>query len=145
MEEVLNVYQRPYDPKRPLVTFDEAMKQLVKHTRPPIPAVSGQPEIIDYEYERNGTGNLFMLFEPLAGRRHVLVTQRRTAIDYAHAIRYLVDELHPDAEKIVLVQDNLNTHNPASLYAAFPPAEARRLIDKLEIHDTPKHGSWLLC
>ena len=143
MEDVLNVYQRPYDPRRPLVTLDEAMKQLVKHTRPTIPATPGQPEIIDYEYERNGTGNLFMLFEPLAGRRKVLVTQRRTAIDYAHAIRYLVDELHPDAERIVVVQDNLNTHKAASLYEAFPPDEARRLIDKLEIHYTPKHGSWL--
>ncbi len=143
MEEVLDVYQRPFDPRRPLVTFDEAMKQLVKHTRATIPATPGQPEIIDYEYERNGTGNLFMLFEPLTGRRRVLVTQRRTAIDYAHAIRCLVDEIHPDAEKIVVVQDNLNTHKLASLYQAFPPSEARRLIDKLEIHYTPKHGSWL--
>ena len=114
------------------------MKPLVKHTRPTIPATPGQPEIIDDEYERNGTGNLFLLFEPLAGRRKVLVTKRRTAIDDAHAIRYLVDELHPDAERIVVVQDNLNTHKAASLYEAFPPDEARRLIDKLEIHDTPK-------
>ena len=137
---MLNAYQRPYDPRRPLVTLNEARKPLVKHTRPTIPATPGQPEIIDDEYERNGTGNLFLLFEPLAGRRKVLVTKRRTAIDDAHAIRYLVDELHPDAERIVVVQDNLNTHKAASLYEAFPPDEARRLIDKLEIHDTPKHG-----
>jgi hypothetical protein len=143
MEEVLNVYQRPYDPKRPLVCFDEGTKQLVKHVNPPIAATPGQVEIVDYEYERNGTGNVFMLSEPLAGRRKTLVTARRTAKDYAEAIRYLVDEWHPDAEKIVLVQDNLNTHKPASLYQAFPPEMARRLIDKLEIHYTPKHGSWL--
>ena len=143
MEEVLNVYQRPYDSKRPVVCFDEGTKQLVKHVTPPIAETPGQPEIIDYEYERNGTGNVFMLAEPLAGRRKTLVTAQRTAKDYAEAIRYLVDEMHPDAEKIVLVQDNLNTHKPASLYQAFPPEMARRLIDKLEIHYTPKHGSWL--
>lgn len=143
MEETLNVYQRPYDPKRPMVTLDEASRQLVKHVREPIPTRPGQPAIQDYEYERNGTANLFMLFEPLAGRREVLVTERRTAKDYAHTIRHLVDVMYPDAEKIVLVQDNLNTHKPASLYEAFPPEEARRLIDKLEIHYTPKHGSWL--
>jgi hypothetical protein len=143
MEDTLNVYQRPYDPARPMVCFDECSKQLVKHIHEPILATPGQPEIIDYEYERNGTGNLFMLFEPLAGRRSVLVTERRTAKDYAEAIRYLVDEMYPRADKIVLVQDNLNTHKPASLYEAFPPDEARRLIDKLEIHYTPKHGSWL--
>ncbi len=143
MEDTLNVYQRPYDPARPMVCFDECSKQLVQHIHPPILAAPGQPEIIDYEYERNGTGNLFMLSEPLAGRRAVLVTERRTAQDYAQAIRYLVDEMYPKADKIVLVQDNLNTHKPASLYEAFPPDEARRLIDKLEIHYTPKHGSWL--
>ena len=143
MEEVLDVYQRPFDPKRPLVTFDEAMKQLVKHTRATIPATPGQPEIIDYEYERHGTGNLFLFSEPLAGRRKVLVTARRTAIDDAQAIRHLVDVRHPEADQIVLVQDNLHTHKVASLYAAFPPTEARRLIDKLEIHDTPKQGSGL--
>ena len=143
MEDTLNVYHRPYDPQRPMVTFDEASKQLVGHVQPPIPAVPGQPEIIDYEYQRRGTGNLFMIFEPLAGRREVLVTERRTAKDYAHAIRHLVDVMYPQAEKIVLVHDNLNTHKPASLYEAFPPDEARRLIDKLEIHYTPKHGSWL--
>lgn len=143
MEDVLNVYHTPYDVKRPQVCFDEGTKQLVKHVTDPIPAYPGQPEIIDYEYERNGTGNLFMLCEPLTGRRKVLVTERRTAIDYAHAIKYLVDEMYPEADMIVLVQDNLNTHRIASLYAAFPPDEARRLIDKLEIHYTPKHGSWL--
>jgi hypothetical protein len=143
MEDTLNVYQRPYDPLRPMVTFDEASKQLVGHVNPPIPATPGHLEIIDYEYERHGTGNLFMLFEPLIGRREVLVTARRTAVDYAHAIRHLVDVMYPSAEKIVLMHDNLNTHKPASLYEAFPPEEARRLIDKLEIHYTPKHGSWL--
>ena len=143
MEDTLNVSQRADDPKRPVICFDEGTKQLVKHVTEPIPPSPGQPEIIDYEYERNGTGNMFMLSEPLVGRRKVLVTSQRTAIDDAEAIRYLVDVMHPEADKIVLVQDNLNTHKVASLYAAFPPAEARRLIDKLEIHDTPKHGSWL--
>ena len=143
MEETLNVYQRPYDEQRPMVCLDEATKQLVKHVKVPIPCKPGQPEIIDYEYERNGTGNLFMLNEPLSGRRMVLVTERRTAIDYAKTIRYLVDEMYPTAEKIVLVHDNLNTHKPASLYEAFPPEEARRILNRLEIHYTPKHGSWL--
>ena len=143
MEETLNVYHRPYDERRPMICFDEATKQLVKHVADPIPQKPGQPEIIDYEYERNGTGNLFMLNEPLTGRRMVLVTDRRTAVDYAKAIRYLVDEMCPNVEKIVLVHDNLNTHKPASLYEAFPPEEARRILDKLEIHYTPKHGSWL--
>ena len=126
-----------------MVCLDEGTKQLVKPVSPPIAATPGQVEIIDYEYERNGTGTIFMLAEPLAGRRQTLVTARRTAKDDAEAIRYLVDEMHPDAEKIVLVQDNFNTHKPASLYQAFPPEDARRLIDNLEIHDTPKHGSWL--
>ena len=143
MEETLNVYQRPYDEQRPMVCLDEATKQLVKHVEVPIPCKPGQPEIIDYEYERNGTGNLFMLNEPLSGRRMVLVTERRTAVDYANTIRYLVDEMYPTAEKIVLVHDNLNTHKPASLYEAFPPEEARRILNRLEIHYTPKHGSWL--
>jgi hypothetical protein len=143
MEEVLNVYQRPPDPQRPLVCFDEASKQLVDHVKVPIEATTQHPRIIDYEYQRNGTGNIFMMYAPLEGRREALVTQRRTKVDYAHAIRHLVDVMYPDAEKIVLVQDNLNTHKPASLYAAFPPEEARRLINRLEIHYTPKHGSWL--
>ena len=143
MEEVLNVYQRPPDPARPLVCFDEASKQLVDHVAAPIAAKPGRPSRVDYEYVRNGTANVFMLYAPLEGRREALVTERRTVVDYARAIRHLVDVMFPAAEKIVLVQDNLNTHKPASLYAAFPPEEARRLIDKLEIHYTPKHGSWL--
>lgn len=143
MEDVLEVYHRPPDPDRPVVCFDEASKQLVKETRTPIPAAPGRPATTDYEYERNGTANMFMMFEPLAGRRRVIVTARRTAVDYAHAVRDLVDVQYPQAGKIVLVHDNLNTHKPASLYEAFPPEEARRLIDKLEIHYTPKHGSWL--
>jgi hypothetical protein len=144
MEETLDVYHRPRDPARPLVNFDEASKQLVDHVAPPIPAGPGRPaKIVDYEYVRNGTANIFMLYAPLEGRREALVTEQRTAIDYAHAIRHLVDAMYPDAETIVLVQDNLNTHKPASLYAAFPPEEARRLLDKLEIHYIPKHGSWL--
>jgi transposase len=143
MEDVLEVYTRLYDKKKPQVCLDEASKQLVKEIRQPIPLTSGQPERFDYEYERNGTANLFMLFEPLAGKRHVTVTDRRTKIDFAEVIRQLVDELYPTAEKIVLVMDNLNTHKTATLYDAFPPEEARRLIDRLEIHYTPKHGSWL--
>jgi hypothetical protein len=142
MEDVLEVYHRPYDPKRPVVCFDERSKQLIRETRRPIPAEPGQPERIDYEYERNGTANLFMAFEPLAGRRRVKVTDRRTKIDFAHAIRELVDE-HPAAEVIVLVMDNLNTHKVSSLYEAFAPEEARRLAERLEVHYTPKHGSWL--
>lgn len=143
MEDVLEVYHRPLDQARPVVCFDEASKQLVKEVRTPIPAAPGRPATSDYEYERNGTTNLFMMFEPLAGKRQVKVTDRRTALDYAAVIRDLVDVHYPQAEKIVLVQDNLNTHKPASLYQAFPPEEARRLIEKLEIHYTPKHGSWL--
>jgi len=143
MEDVLDVYQRPRDPLRPLVCLDEQSKQLIKETRMPIPAAPGRAERIDYEYERNGTANLFMLFAPLEGWRHVKVTERRTKIDFAQLIRELVDVHFPQAEKIVLVMDNLNTHKPASLYEAFPPQEAHRLIKKLEIHYTPKHGSWL--
>ena len=143
MEDVLEVYQRPQDPQRPLVCLDEQSKQLIRETRTPIPVAPGRPERIDYEYERNGTANLFMLFAPLQGWRHVEVTDRRTKIDFAEVIRQLVDQHFPQADKIVLVMDNLNTHKPASLYEAFSPAEARRLLDKLEIHYTPKHGSWL--
>ena len=143
MEDVLEVYQRPYDPLRPQVCLDETSKQLIKETRQPFPARPGRPARIDYEYERNGTANLFMLFQPLGGWRQVEVTERRTKVDFAHVIRDLVDVHFPEAETIVLVMDNLNTHKVASLYEAFPPAEARRLIEKLEIHYTPKHGSWL--
>jgi len=140
---VLDVYHRPYDPKRPQVCLDEASKQLVGEVTQPIPAGPGQPERFDYEYVRNGTANLFMLSEPLAGWRHVAVTERRTAKDYAEVLRWLAEDVHPEAEVIVLVQDNLNTHTPAALYEAFPPEQARRLAARFEVHYTPKHGSWL--
>ena len=143
MEDVLDVYQRPYDPKRPVVGLDEQSKQLIRETRTPVPAKPGRPARRDYEYERNGTVNLFMVFEPLGGRRRVTVTDRRTKLDFAEVIRNLIDVQYPTADKIVLVMDNLNTHKMASLYERFPAAEARRLIEKLEIHYTPKHGSWL--
>jgi DDE superfamily endonuclease len=143
MEDVLEVYQRPYDAKRPVVCLDEQSKQLIRETRRPIRAAPGQPERVDYEYERNGTANLFMTFEPLAGRRRVKVTDRRTKVDFAQVIRELVDEQYPRAERVVVVMDNLNTHKLSSLYEAFAPAEARRLIERLEVHHTPKHGSWL--
>jgi hypothetical protein len=143
MEDVLEVYSRPHNPSRPVVCLDECSKQRVAETRVPLPAEPGQVERYDYEYERRGTANLFMLFEPLAGFRHVKVTDRRTAMDFAEVIRDLVDVHYPQAEKIVLTMDNLNTHKLASLYQAFPPEEARRLAGRLEIHHTPKHGSWL--
>ena len=149
MEDVLDVYERPYDPKRPLVCLDETTKQLVAEVRTSLPAAPardgkpGRPARYDYEYERKGVSSLFLLCEPLRGWRHVTVTERRTKRDWAHVIKDLVDVYYPDAETIVLVQDNLNTHTPASLYEAFPPAEAKRLADKLELHYTPKHGSWL--
>ncbi len=143
MEDVLEVYHRPHDPRRPLVCLDETSKQLVAETRTPEAMRPGQPARHDYEYKRNGTANIFMLFAPLEGWRHVEVTERRTAIDYAKILRDLSDTHFPKAEKIVLVQDNLNTHTPASLYEAFEPAEARRIIERFEWHYTPKHGSWL--
>ena len=143
MEDVLDVYQRPYDPQRPLVCMDELSKQLVGEIAQPIPIEVGQPLRYDYEYERNGTSNLFMCFEPLAGQRFVVVTDHRTKIDWAYAVRDLVDSRYPNAEKITLVMDNLNTHSPGSLYEAFEPTEAKRIADRLEIHHTPKHGSWL--
>lgn len=143
MEDVLDIYARPYDPKRPQVCFDEHMVQLIAETRQPLPAKPGCPERFDYEYRRNGTRNLFLLFQPLTGCRHVRVTERRTRIDFAECMRYLVDELFPEAEKSVVVLDNLNTHDPASLYEAFEPVEAKRILDRLEFHYTPKHGSWL--
>jgi len=143
MEDVLDVYTRPHDPARPLVCLDETSKQLVAETRAPRPMQPGQTARYDYEYRRNGTANLFMLFAPLEGWRHVKVTRRRTAIDYAHILRDLADIHFPRAEKIVLVQDNLNTHSPASLYEAFAPPEARRIVERFEWHYTPKHGSWL--
>lgn len=143
MEDVLDVYKRPYDPKRPNVCLDETSKQLIGETRIPVLASPGQPARYDYEYKRNGVANLFMIFEPLVGKRHVKVTQRRTKVDWAYCVREMVDQIYPDAEQIVLVMDNLNTHNKSSLYEAFEPAEAKRIADKLEIHYTPKHGSWL--
>jgi hypothetical protein len=143
MEDVLDVYKRPYDPRRPNVCLDETSKQLIGEIRIPVPACPGQPARYDYEYKRNGVANLFMIFEPLIGKRHVKVTQRRTKIDWAYCVREMVDQIYPDAEQIVLVMDNLNTHNKSSLYEAFEPAEAKRIADKLEIHYTPKHGSWL--
>jgi len=143
MEDVLDVYKRPYDPKRPMVCLDETSKQLIAETRTPMSVSPGQPARYDYEYKRNGVANLFMIFEPLAGRRHVKVTRRRTKKDWAQCVRGMVDQMYPDAECIVLVMDNLNTHSKASLYEAFESAEAKRIADKLEIHYTPKHGSWL--
>ena len=143
MENVLEVYTRPHDPARPLVCLDETSKQLVAETREPLPMQPGQPARFDYEYERNGTANAFMLFAPLEGWRHVKITERRTSIDYAQVLKELSDVHFGKAEKIVLVQDNLNTHSPASLYEAFPPAEARRLVERFEWYYTPKHGSWL--
>jgi hypothetical protein len=143
MEDVLEVYHRPYDEKRPLVCLDEASKQLIGETVQPLPAEPGQPERFDYEYVRNGTANLFMISQPLLGCRTVHVTQRRTAKDFAEVLRWLVEDVHEEAERVVLVLDNLNTHKLASLYEAFPAEQARRIAEKLEIHHTPKHGSWL--
>jgi len=143
MEDVLAVYHRPLDPKKPLVCFDEGSKQQVKETRVPLPAKPGALAKYDYEYERNGTSNLFIFFAPLEAWRHIKVTDQRTMIDFAYCMRDLVDIHFPEAEKIIIVMDNLNTHKLASLYEAFPPEEARRIIEKLEIHYTPKHGSWL--
>lgn len=143
MEDVLDVYHRPYDEKRPLACLDEASKQLIGEVVEPIPVAPGQPERFDYEYVRNGTANLFMISEPLLGWRAVRVTDRRTARDFAEVVRWLVEEVHEEADKVVLVMDNLNTHKIASLYEAFPPEQARRIAKRLEIHHTPKHGSWL--
>jgi len=143
MEDVLEVYQRPYDPNYPQVCMDESSKQQVREVRAPIGAEPGQVERYDTEYERNGVSNLFLFFEPLRGWRHLEVTDQRTAVDWAEQIRELVDVHYPEAERITLVMDNLNTHTPASLYKAFAPEEARRLLDRLDIHYTPKHGSWL--
>jgi hypothetical protein len=143
MENILDVYTRSYDETHPLICMDESSKQHLKEIRQRIPAKPGSVEKYDTEYERNGVSNLFMFFEPLEGKRHVAVTDQRTALDWAHQIRHLVDVMYPRAERISLVMDNLNTHTGASLYKAFPPEEARRLLDKLEIHYTPKHGSWL--
>jgi hypothetical protein len=143
MEDVLDVYRRPLDPKRPLVCMDECSRQLIGEIRAPVPAAPGRPERFDFEYVRNGTCNLFVFSAPLLGWRRVEVTERRTRRDWAEQVRRLVEEDFPEAEKIVLVMDNLNTHGPASLYERYEPATAKRIFDKLEIHHTPKHGSWL--
>jgi len=143
MEDVLAVYRRPYDPRRPVVCLDEQPTQLVGETRRPLPGAAGQAQRYDYEYERLGTAVHFMVTEPLGGWRKVSVRSTRTALDLAKEIQTLLDIDYPDADKVVLVWDNLNTHTPASLYKAFAPGEARRLLDRLEIHYTPKHGSWL--
>lgn len=143
MEDVLDVYHRPYDSDYPVVCFDEQPTQLIEETRKPIPMEPGQPQRYDYEYERKGTAVNFMMTEPLAGWRKVNVRDTRTAVDLAQEVKELLDVDYPDAKKVLLVWDNLNTHVPASLYKAFEPAEARRLLDRLEIHYTPKHGSWL--
>jgi DDE superfamily endonuclease len=143
MEDVLEVYTRPYDPLRPQVCMEETSKQMLRDTRAALPMAQGRSRGEDYEYERGGVANVFMFMEPLTGRCWVDITEQRTKVDWAHQIEQLVDERYPKAERIVLVMDNLNTHSPASLYEAFDPKEARRLSEKLEIHHTPKHGSWL--
>ena len=143
MEDVLEVYRRPYDPKRPVICMDEQPTQLLKETREVIPVSPGKPAREDYVYERNGVAVNFMFTEPLGTWRKVTVRERKTAVDWAHEMKTLLDEDYPDADKVVLVCDNLNTHKSASFYEAFKPAEARRLIERLEIHYTPKHGSWL--
>jgi hypothetical protein len=143
MEDVLDLYAEPYNSKRPKVNFDESSKQLIGETRAPLPAQPGQAARFDHEYKRHGTRNLFLFCEPQAGWRHVAVTEQRTMQDFAHQMKWLVDERYPEAEVIRVVLDNLNTHKPASLYETFPPAEAHRLRQKLEFHYTPKHGSWL--
>ena len=143
MEDILALYTQPEDPQRPLVCMDEVPKQLICDVRAPIPSQPGRPLRIDYEYKRNGVANLFMFFEPFRGQRHVKVTNTRARLDWAEAMRELSDEIHPEAEKIVVVLDNLNTHTPAAFYLAFEPEEARRLVNRFEFHFTPKHGSWL--
>jgi len=143
MEDTLDVYKRPYDEAHPLICMDESSKQHIKDTRQSIPAKPGAVTRYDTEYERNGVSNVFMFFEPLQGKRYIEVTDQRTAVDWAYQIRDLVDVHYPHAERITLVMDNLNTHTGASLYKAFEPKEARRILEKLEIHYTPKHGSWL--
>jgi len=143
MEDVLEQYEQPYDPKRPLVCFDEWLKQLIEESRIGKPAKPGQIKRYDYEYKRNGVRNLNVVFEPLIGKRWVRITERHTMQDFAHCMKWLVDEVHPEAALIRVVLDNLNTHKPAALYVTFPPAEALRILKKLEFHYTPKHASWL--
>jgi transposase len=143
MEDVLEVYKRPYDAKRPLICMDEMPKQLLSDVHEPLPVRPGQPTRQDYEYKRGGVADLFMLFEPLVGKRHVEITDQRRRVEWAEVMRKVSDELYPEAEKIVVVLDNLNTHTPAAFYLVFEPAEARRLVERFEFHYTPKHGSWL--
>lgn len=143
MEDILEIYKRPHNPKRPVVCMDESSKQQIKEVRKPIKAQEGRAERYDTEYERNGVSNLFIFFDPLAGWREITVTDHRTAVDWAYQVRDLADVHYPDADRIILVMDNLNTHTGASLYKAFSPEEARRILEKLDIHYTPKHGSWL--
>jgi transposase len=143
MEDILALYTQPEDPRRPLVCMDEVPKQLLSDVREPRLAQPGQPLRVDYEYQRHGVANLFMFFEPFRGQRHVKVTDTRTRWDWAEAMRELSDEIHPEAEKIIVVLDNLNIHTPAAFYLAFEPEEARRLANRFEFHFTPKHGSWL--
>jgi hypothetical protein len=143
MEMILDLYERPYQPARPLVCFDETSKQLIEETRQPLPMKPGQIQRYDYEYQRHGTRNLFLFFEPLAGWRHIEVTEHRTKLDFAHQMRWLVDVAYPDVDGIDVVLDNLNTHTYAALYEAFEPAEARRIARQLAFHFTPKHASWL--
>lgn len=143
MENVLEVYTQPYDPHRPQVCMDETSKQLLSEVREPLPSHPGQPQRVDYEYQREGVADLFMFFEPLVGKRFVQVTEQRTRKDWAQAMKTLADEIYPQAEKIVIVMDNLNTHSPVSFYQTFEPEEALRLSNRFEFHYTPKHGSWL--
>jgi transposase len=143
MEDILALYTQPEDPKRPLVCMDEVPKQLLSDVRVPIPVQPERPRRVDYEYQRNGTANLFMFFEPFRGQRQVKVTNTRTRVDWAKAMKELSDEIHPEAEKIIVILDNLNIHTPAAFYLVFEPEEARRLVNRFEFHFTPKHGSWL--
>ena len=143
MEDVLEVYKRPFDPKRPLLCIDEMPKQLLMDVEEPLSMLPGNPERTDYSYKRGGVADLFMLFEPLAGKRHIEITDQRRRVDWAEVMRIVSDELYPEAEKIVVVQDNLNTHVLSAFYLAFEPHEARRLVERFEMHYTPKHGSWL--
>ncbi len=143
MEDILDIYKRPRDPKRPVVCLDEVPKQLISEIKIPLPMLPGKETRYDYEYKRNGVAHIFMMFEPLANKRHLKVKEHRTKKVCAGIMKYLVADLYPDVEQIILVMDNLNTHNKSSLYEAFEPAEAKRIADKIEIHYTPKHGSWL--
>jgi len=143
MEDVLEVYKHPYDPQRPVVSWDETSRQLLADTRTPLPCAPGQPARADHEYERGGTANVFLAFEPLAGVRHTQATEQRTKADWARFMKGLLDGPYAAAAKVVLVQDNLNTHVPSFFYEAFEPAEARRLVERIEWRYTPKHGSWL--